>query len=292
MATIREVMAVGTAYPLARMLGSNEYAVEAEGTDQASATLLEGNFVLIESATGEDAGVRLKSASGQFIHAIINLTTFVVWVYPDGSETINGMLPGHPFVLEGGDAMIAIPARRQWIAGGGAAVAAAPGVNPAVHPQAAYYQTDGSVISGAAGVAFPNGDSLCIGDPPPPSQGPGTINVTGNFYVNGQVIGAGPAGGGVDTVALGITATGQTLTAQFNEIVAAGAGSAVGLPSGTGWVAGSHCLVRNGGANSVNVNPPAGARINQLAVGAAMSVIPNTTGYFEMSSATQWYSVP
>jgi hypothetical protein len=51
-------------------------------------------------------------------------------------------------------------------------------------------------------------------------------------------------------------------------------------------------LVRNGGANSVNVNPPANARINQLAVGAAMSVLPNQTGYFEMTSATQWYSVP
>jgi hypothetical protein len=170
---MREVMAAGTAAPLARMLGSREYSVIAAGFNQATATLLEGNFVLIESATGDGAGVRLKPATEQYVHAIINLSWFSVAVYPDGSERINGMGPGTPFIMEGGEAMFAVPARRQWIAGAGAAVTPSV-INPAVAGQAAYYATDGSVLSGAGAVWFPGGDTLAVGAPmasPPPTVG-------------------------------------------------------------------------------------------------------------------------
>jgi hypothetical protein len=93
-----------------------------------------------------------------------------------------------------------------------------------------------------------------------------------------------------NTIALGLTASGQTLTAAFNEMTTVAAAAAVGLP--TTMVAGDHCIIRNSGGNALTVNPPSGAAINNLAINSPMSVTPDNTAYFQMASTVRWYTVP
>lgn len=90
-------------------------------------------------------------------------------------------------------------------------------------------------------------------------------------------------------------------------LVAAGSGqgSAAALPSdvnlfttvaaGTGAVlttgrAGAWCKVLNRGGAALLVYPPAGAVIDALAAGAAVTIVPGGGATFWQNSTTQWYS--
>jgi hypothetical protein len=122
-----------------------------------------------------------------------------------------------------------------------------------------------------------------------------TLDNTGRVTLAANGTG-GP--GGADTVAPSVTAAGATqgaafvLASQFNVVTTVAAGTGVALP--TAPAAGSHCLVRNSGANSLAVYPASatGTRINIQAVDAPITVLTNTTAYFECLSATQWFTVP
>lgn len=99
-----------------------------------------------------------------------------------------------------------------------------------------------------------------------------------------------------DTVAsvaaAGSTQAGATaLAAQFNIVTSVPAGAGVALPAA---VAGAWCKVRNSGANPLLVYPAngSGAAINAEAANAPIILQPNTTAYFEPSSAAQWFSIP
>jgi hypothetical protein len=129
MATKREVMLAGTPAKLAHMLASDSPAVLAPlGVDQQSAALVETNFQVLFGGQGQ--GVRLRPASGQFLHFLFNGNFYTVEVYPDGTENINDMLPGEPFLLEAFMSGVFAPARRQWIAGQLAGSGAAPAGGP------------------------------------------------------------------------------------------------------------------------------------------------------------------
>jgi hypothetical protein len=97
-----------------------------------------------------------------------------------------------------------------------------------------------------------------------------------------------------DTVSPTITAVvgGQgtvPLTSQLNVVTTCPVGGAVTLQAAT---AGAHSIVRNSGANSLLVYPAASAFINAQTINTAISVLPNSTAYFEAMSATQWFTVP
>jgi hypothetical protein len=127
MATKREVMLAGTAAKLAHMLASDQPAVVTPaGADQASATLLQANFVILEGATAAAQGVRLPPAAGQYLHVLRNSTGFAVNVYPSGTEHFgppDSGLGGVPFLLNAATTGLMVPSRRQWLgmqgAGGG-----------------------------------------------------------------------------------------------------------------------------------------------------------------------------
>jgi hypothetical protein len=142
MATKREVMLAGTSAKLAHMLASDApMVVVPGGFDQASATLLQTNFVVLagggaaksvwdNGATTWDAGqtvwdagggggVRLRPASGQYIYFLFNANSDTIEVYPDGDEFINDLASAAPFVLEGQVAGLFVPSSRQWIAATG-----------------------------------------------------------------------------------------------------------------------------------------------------------------------------
>jgi hypothetical protein len=148
---------------------------------------------------------------------------------------------------------------------------------------------------------------LSIGNPPPPSMGPNTVNLGagGHYYINGVQIAGGlvaaseasaGAGGtdGVITVASGLGAAGNAaeaatvLTAQLNVV-------ATITPEGNGVILPSDglCYIRNSHATeSLIVYPAKGARIDNLAVGTgSITVMPNSTRQFIAESPTQWYLV-
>jgi hypothetical protein len=143
----------------------------------------------------------------------------------------------------------------------------------------------------------------------PPAAAPTTLvngdlwtTATGVFaQINGAPVGpfgVAGVGSGVDTVAPAVTAAGATqaaafvLVSQFNVVTTVAVGTGVALP--TAPAVGSHCLVRNSGANPLAVYPASavGTAINNLGANAAITVAVNSTAYFECLSATQWFTVP
>jgi hypothetical protein len=78
------------------------------------------------------------------------------------------------------------------------------------------------------------------------------------------------------TVAVGLTATGSTqvtallLPAAINAIATAAAATGVILPSNS--TNGDQLAIYNGGANTVNVYPPVGGTINNLAANTAVTI--------------------
>jgi len=118
MPTKREVMAAGTAAPLARMLGSDlVLPVIPAGTDQASATQLEANAVLLQP-TANNQGVRLPAARGKYFYILRNPSgAHTVLVYPHGSEIINARAPGGAWPIGPSQTALFVPASNRWIAG-------------------------------------------------------------------------------------------------------------------------------------------------------------------------------
>lgn len=115
MAHIREIMAVGVASPLARMLGANRLdTVIAGGSSQDDATPLTINFALIE-CTAIGQGVRLGPATGAALTALFNLGPAAANVYPAEDETLNNQGPNLPLSLAAGQTLLGVPSVDHWL---------------------------------------------------------------------------------------------------------------------------------------------------------------------------------
>ena len=131
MASIREVMAAGTAWPLARMIGQNRLRlVAAAGAAQEDAAALTVNYATI-ATTGPGQGVRLGYAVGAAWNALLNLGPDPVLVYPAEGESINDLDPDLPLAVPPGNLLLALPSVDHWLAlsapGDAGAIADAPG---------------------------------------------------------------------------------------------------------------------------------------------------------------------
>lgn len=137
-----------------------------------------------------------------------------------------------------------------------------------------------------AGWAHING-SLTVGNTLA-DRGDGTVNATA-YYQNGNPF----TSSGSDTVgqvnaAPGGYAGATLLPAQLNTVATVNLGDGVKLPVGD---PGGHRFVRNSGQFPLLVFPEPTARIDQFAVGAAVTVLPDTTVHFKSPTSTQWYTV-
>lgn len=87
------------------------------------------------------------------------------------------------------------------------------------------------------------------------------------------------------------TGTGQsdalTLTAIINQVTTTASGTGVKVSLG----AGAWQMVYNGGANPLNVYPPSGATINQLAANAGFTLPVATAAILFCASSTVWLAV-
>jgi|SRR5579859_1151456 len=91
MALKSELMALGLPAKLAERLGFDaSQTVAAAGTNQATATVLVGNFTIISTAPAS-TGVLLQSVGSGGIQAIYNAGANTVKVYGNGTDTINGI---------------------------------------------------------------------------------------------------------------------------------------------------------------------------------------------------------
>lgn len=131
------------------------------------------------------------------------------------------------------------------------------------------------------------------------------IEVAGGGNINGVAIGGTTAAAGrfttvtltghlIRSLATALTAAGTTqaaalaLTASINVVTTAAAGSGVRLPAPG---IGGEIVVRNQGANAVNIYPPTNGIINALAANAAFSLAAGTAARFVQATATQYYTV-
>jgi hypothetical protein len=91
-----------------------------------------------------------------------------------------------------------------------------------------------------------------------------------------------------------LTATGTTqatallLSRPINNVTTVAASTGVIFPIPTN---GMRIIVRNGGANVLNIYPSSGAAINTLAANAAFSLAVASTLEFVAFSSTQWYTL-
>lgn len=116
-------------------------------------------------------------------------------------------------------------------------------------------------------------------------------NVTGNIFSNSNVISNAYFVSSVATLiaAAGTTqATATALTKEINIVSTVPASTGVILPTA---VAGMRIVVRNAGANALNIYPATGGAINTLAVNAAYSLSTNTSIELFASTTTQWYTL-
>ena len=103
--------------------------------------------------------------------------------------------------------------------------------------------------------------------------------------------GANPQWGG--TFGLGLVAAGTTtslatvMTAVFNEFTTVGSGLGGRLPAITGTL----LMVKNKGANTLNVYPPIGAQIDALGTNTATTIATLGVGGYYAPNATQVYTV-
>ena len=133
----------------------------------------------------------------------------------------------------------------------------------------------GFLHTGTANNAF-NGD-VRIGSSIAPTV---ALDVTGTALISGQVRVSSTTGiSAAGTVQGNATA----LTTVCNGITTAAAGSGVRLRAGS---TGEWQTVYNGGANAVNVYPPSGANINQLAANVPHILATNTACQFSFFSST------
>lgn len=129
---------------------------------------------------------------------------------------------------------------------------------------------DAGVLNGSAGFTFDETKS--------------DITVQGNIFAQSYF---------VFTIQAGIAANGSAqgnataLTKQFNEVTTVNSGEGVRLPSDK---AGSSILIVNTSANTLNVYPAAGAKINALANNIAVTQSANSRVQYFATANNQWYS--
>jgi hypothetical protein len=118
MATKREAMLAGVAAKLAHMIASDAPATYTPaGTDVNGATLLETNWVILQGVTYEGAGVRLRPATGQYLHVVRNPEAFGVYVYPAPSEQMNLRGVGGSWYIAARTTGFFLPSQKQWLCG-------------------------------------------------------------------------------------------------------------------------------------------------------------------------------
>jgi hypothetical protein len=78
------------------------------------------------------------------------------------------------------------------------------------------------------------------------------------------------------------------LSRPINNVTTVAASTGVIFPIPTN---GMRIIVRNGGANVLNIYPSSGAAINTLAANAAFSLAVASTLEFVAFSSTQWYTL-
>ncbi len=67
-------------------------------------------------------------------------------------------------------------------------------VNAGTTPQAAYYATSTTAVSGASGVMFPNANSVAVGSPTGTTATTGVVDVASGYWLNGVSVGQVVAG--------------------------------------------------------------------------------------------------
>jgi hypothetical protein len=107
---------------------------------------------------------------------------------------------------------------------------------------------------------------------------------SGNFAANIVTLGVDAA----LTAAGSTQGTGTALTKAINNVTTVAASTGVVLPTA---VAGYVIIVRNGGANALNVYPATGAAINAGAANAAHSLPVGAMIQYVAMSTTQWYTM-
>lgn len=113
---------------------------------------------------------------------------------------------------------------------------------------------------------------------------------TGNLYVVISEVVTQVAA--TPSVSAGLTAAGTTqgtalsITSSLNTVTTVAANSGVVLYSSQSI--GPPQVVYNGGANTLNVYPPSGGKINQLTTNIAIILPTNTAAMFWRASSTQW----
>jgi hypothetical protein len=95
-------------------------------------------------------------------------------------------------------------------------------------------------------------------------------------------------------VSAALTATGISqgtalaLTRPINDVTTVAASTGVVFPAAT---PGMRIVIRNGGANTLNVYPASGAQINALGTNVAFPLTITTVLEFIALSTTQWYTL-
>jgi hypothetical protein len=145
----------------------------------------------------------------------------------------------------------------------------------------------GGILSGGSATITGNGN---VGN----LYSSGLANATGNIFSNANVIANVYFVSSVANlvVAAGTTqATGTQLGNAINLITTVPASTGVVLPAA---IIGLRIVVRNAGANALNVYPATGAQINALGVNAAYSLATNTSIEFFCTTgggSGQWYTL-
>lgn len=123
---------------------------------------------------------------------------------------------------------------------------------------------------------------------PTPSTPLYVDSATGDLYVliSGAVKRTAASG-----TAAALTAAGTLQSDAYSMTAAVSQFTTVAANSGAVLTAGPYQTVFNGGANPLKVYPPVGAKINQLAVNAAMLLAVSTACTFWYLSSTQWIGV-
>jgi len=145
----------------------------------------------------------------------------------------------------------------------------------------------GGILSGGSATITGNGN---VGN----LYSSGLANATGNIFSNANIIANVYFVSSVaNTVAAAGTtqATGTQLANAINLITTVPASTGVVLPAA---IIGLRIVVRNAGANALNVYPATGAQINALGVNAAYSLATNTSIEFFCTTGGgtgQWYTL-
>lgn len=83
-------------------------------------------------------------------------------------------------------------------------------------------------------------------------------------------------------------ATALLLTRPINDVTTVAASTGVVFPAAT---VGMRIVIRNGGANSLNVYPASGGQINSLGANVAFTLVSGTVLEYIAFSTTQWYTL-